>query len=180
MTVTVTFTTAAGVAVPRDTIDFFLATNEDTAIYDQDFTGKSAQRTLLSMAWTENAGVYTATATETFDTIDDSVYEGSLQFKVELGVVRINPVCPPGTAAGTFCEATVTITDDDTLGVTGVEVSSTAHVRLLQHRRGHHLQGDVQRQRDGGHDERHAAVGLRHRRADALRQLHRAARPPRS
>ena len=113
LTVTVTFATAAGVAQPRESVAYLLSTEQDTAVSNQDYTAKSAQRTLPSSAWTEDGGVYTATATETFDTIDDSIYEGSLQFKVELGMSPIGPVCPPGTADGTFCEATVTITDDE-------------------------------------------------------------------
>ena len=125
LTVTVTFATAAGVAQPRESVQFSLATIAKTATVNQDYTAKSAQRTLPSSAWTESGGVYTASATETFDTIDDSIYEGSLEFFVALDLEYTSPVCPPGTAFGASCHATVTITDDDTLGVTGVEVTST-------------------------------------------------------
>ena len=58
----------------------------------------------------------------------------------------------------------------DELRVTDVEVTFDADRRLLRRHQRDHLQGDLQRQRDG---DRHPAVRLRHRRQYPSGELHR-------
>ena len=131
--VTVTFSTGVGVAQPRQDVRAGLSTESGTAIsgVGNDFSTYGITVTVAPSDWTAAGGAFTATKAATRATYQDDEYEGSEQFDVRLH--RHNPstvpaffapTCPPGTPDGTTCLATITITDDDTLKVTKVEVVS--------------------------------------------------------
>ena len=132
--VTVTFSTGVGVAQPRQDVQAGLSTESGTAMSGSgnDFRTYGTTVTVAASDWTAAGGAFTATKAATQATYQDDEYEGSEQFGVRLH--RHNPstvpaffapTCPPGTLNGTTCLATITITDDDTLKVTDVEVTST-------------------------------------------------------
>ena len=132
--VTVMFSTGVGVAQPRQDVQAGLSTESGTAMSGSgnDFRTYGTTVTVAASDWTAAGGAFTATKAATQATYQDDEYEGSEQFGVRLH--RHNPstvpaffapTCPPGTLNGTTCLATITITDDDTLKVTDVEVTST-------------------------------------------------------
>jgi len=128
LTMTVTFTTAPGVAQPREDVTITINYVDGTAAAGIDFDETSAgSQTVLSGDWTENNGVFTATRTTTVETIEDSQFQGHLRFTVTLGIddTEILPVCPPETRDGSLCVATVTIEEDEELAASGVEVTSS-------------------------------------------------------
>ena len=132
--VTVTFSTGVGVAQPRQDVQAELEAAPDTAIsgVGNDFANFDTVVTVTALDWTAAGGAFTATKAATQSTLQDDEYEGSEQFNMVLRRTDPStvpaffaPTCPPGTLNGTACLATITITDDDTLEVTEVEVSTT-------------------------------------------------------
>ena len=132
--VTVTFSTGVGVAQPRQDVQAELEAAPDTAIsgLGNDFATFDTVVTVTASDWTAAGGAFTATKAATDSTLQDDEYEGSEQFNMVLRRTDPStvpaffaPTCPPGTLNGTACLATITITDDDTLEVSSVEVTST-------------------------------------------------------
>ena len=132
--VTVTFSAGVGVAQPRQDVQAALNAESGTAMsgFGNDFATYGSVVTVAASDWTAAGGAFTATKTITDVTYQDDKYEGSEQFNMLLH--RSNqatvpaffaPTCPPGMLDGTDCVATITITDDDTLKVTDVEVRSS-------------------------------------------------------
>ena len=132
--VTVTFSAGVGVAQPRQDVQAALNAESGTAMsgFGNDFATYGSVVTVAASDWTAAGGAFTATKTITDVTYQDDEYEGSEQFNMLLH--RSNqatvpaffaPTCPPGMLDGTDCVATITITDDDTLKVTDVEVRSS-------------------------------------------------------
>ena len=130
----VTFTTGSGVARPREEVLVIIDTVDGTA------TGAATGGDFISVAgqiveaepthWTASGTAFTATSNAALVITDDDEYEGDEQFTLraipDTQQDIFNLVCPPGTLAGTRgCDATITITDDETLGVSDVEVTST-------------------------------------------------------
>ena len=125
---TVTFTTAAGAAQPREDVAITIGYVDGTATAGVDFDETSAgSHTVLPGDWADNNGVFTATRTTTVETIDDQEFQGNLRFTVSLGIdgTEILPVCPPGTQDDSLCIATVTIEEDEALAASRVEVTSS-------------------------------------------------------
>ena len=132
--VTVTFSTGVGVAQPRQDVQAGLVAESGTAISGSgnDFRTYGTTVTVAASDWTAAGGAFTATKAVMDSTLQDDEYEGSEQFDLVLHRPNpltvpafFSPTCPPGTPDGTDCLATITITDDDTLEVTDVEVTST-------------------------------------------------------
>ena len=135
LTLAVTFTTGAGVARPRETLEAVLNTSDITATGGPpggDFeTVDRRVLQVLPQGWTASGTAFIATKTATFVINDDNEYEGSEQFYVLLKRDEalpefFNPVCPQPADNGLTCRATITIEDDDTLEVSSVSVNSTA------------------------------------------------------
>ena len=121
------FITGTGVPTPRNIIYFQAFTvDSGTATINEDCTHITANLTAPTTGWTHvGGGMYTnSRAKLTVPTIEDTVYEGDETFLVEL---RRRPgqspalVLPTGAAE----RSTVTIEDDEILGVTEIKVTST-------------------------------------------------------
>ena len=131
VTVQVNLTTGAGVAQPREDVEFQVEQTPVSARAPGDYSNITNPYTIAPGDWSASGTTYTELWQETITTVDDTEYEGAEEFTFELGQNPIrghmfyDPVCPPGTQDGRFCDVLVTITDNDTLGVTDAAVSST-------------------------------------------------------
>ena len=129
---TTTFTTGSGVAQPRDDVPLTFDIDPDTAVNNADFRQiGDPMVTISSSDWTVSGEIFTASALTRYLTVDDSEYEGTEQFFVvlsqELAIHSFfYPVCSAGIIEdnGRVCLLTATINDNDTLGVTGITVTS--------------------------------------------------------
>ena len=127
-----TLTTGDASAEPRETVSLLIDTTDGTAKSGNpsDFVQVAGQIMNVQPGnWTASGTAYTATSSALILIENDDEYEGSEQFNVIIGPdsthAIFNLVCPPGTQASRGCLATVTITDDETLEVSDVEVTST-------------------------------------------------------
>ena len=94
-----------------------------TATISVDYTHISRSFSPSTSDWTASSdGGYTAMDIFTVQTVEDEVYEGDETFTVTFTAVPGAPSLHIPTGSGTL---TITITDDDTLEVSDVEVSST-------------------------------------------------------
>lgn len=112
-----------GVARPRDNVSIALRSQAGTAVGPVDFLGGIVGVTVQPGDWTASGNEWLASAAVTIETVDDNAYEGNetytLLLQEVLGVIdKIS--FDPGTH-----EATVTIRDDETLGVTNINLAST-------------------------------------------------------
>ena len=122
-----TLTTAAGVARPRAAELVYVVRTEvytdgvtdvDTAELDIDFTSISENVSFPLADWT-GSGPYTQTVTVPVVTLQDTDYEGAEQFSVIVRHSLGNPLFIPSG------RVLVTLTDDETLMVTGISLTST-------------------------------------------------------
>ena len=127
-----TLTTGDASAEPRETVSLLIDTTDGTAKSGNpsDFVQVAGQIVNVQPGnWTASGTAYTATSSALILIENDNEYEGSEQFNVIIGPdsthAIFNLVCPPGIQASRGCLATVTITDDETLEVSDVEVTTT-------------------------------------------------------
>ncbi len=128
VTVGTVFTTAPidSVAQPRSSLVFGLDTEDGTASSSTDYDGLSETLEVRDNEWTAAGTVLTATKTFTLQTREDDEYEGDETItlrNMRFHNVFVTPALvdhPPGAET-----ATVTIVDDDPLGVSNIEVTST-------------------------------------------------------
>ena len=134
-TVTVRFTTGVGVAQPRENININVATNESgTAEFNVDYTHVSTFKTARAGDYVESGGAYTVDIPVDIVLLDDAVYEPEETFSFQVsrqpgstGVFDLDEGCVnDGDAMDGRCTVALTLADNDTLGVTGVAVTSTA------------------------------------------------------
>ncbi|MCY4602520.1 MAG: SwmB domain-containing protein [Acidobacteria bacterium] len=118
--VEMTLAAAVGVAQPRNEVVFFFSTEAGTATSPGDYGALSESVSVAPGDWTASGGGYAATKEVAVETLEDDQYEGDETFTVKLenapGAIAIVRIAPTA--------ATITIDDDDTLGVTGVAVTS--------------------------------------------------------
>ena len=118
-----TATLAANVARPRtDNVSYALATEADTAAINVDYTHTAGNVPFPASGWTgtgTGADPYTQTGTFSVPTLEDAIYEGAEQFSVtvDTGSGSALPV--------TSSSVSVTLTDNDTLMLTGISLTST-------------------------------------------------------
>ena len=124
VTHTVNFVAHAGVAQPRDPISVIVSSRNGTAFSGDDFTPVSESISISAGDWSASGGGWTASKSVTIQTTQDTDYEGNETFTL------LFQRSPTGTSKITWAEntdvATFTINDNDTLGVTGIRVTSTA------------------------------------------------------
>ena len=125
VTYSVNFVAHAGVAQPRDPIGVVVSSNFNTgtASSGDDFAPVTESITIQPADWTASGQEWKASERITLQTIDDDEYEGNetltLSLQAEPGS-HSKVTWAPGTDVATF-----TIGDNDTLGVTGITVTST-------------------------------------------------------
>ena len=128
LVVTLTATTAAGTVRPRRDATTSLSTAPGTATVNVDYTHVSEAVAFAVADWT-GSGPYTQSVTVSVQTLEDSEYEGSEQFRVEITNTQGEPdvqSCAPEYFDNGACFATVTVNDDEeSLGVASVAVSSS-------------------------------------------------------
>ena len=128
LVVTLTATTAAGTARPRREMTIAFLTAPGTAAINADYGHLSLNAPFAVADWTGN-GPYTQSVTVPVQTLEDSEYEGSEQFRVEItntpGEPDVQSCAPEYFDSNGDCFATVTLDDDDTLGVASAAVSSS-------------------------------------------------------
>ena len=118
-----TATLAANVARPRtDNVSYALATEADTATINVDYTHTAGNVSFPASGWT-GAGTgtdpYTQTGTFSVPTLEDAIYEGAEQLSVTVDTGS-------GSALPfTTSRVSVTLTDNDTLMLTGISLTST-------------------------------------------------------
>ena len=123
-----TLRTRDGAPKPRNTFTINLETERDTALAStvtvpNDYVHKSVRAVVEPAAWSADGMAFVATALVTVATVEDSVDEDDEQFSLRTsrtsGQAQHDRTC---TAAHHFgivdCRTFVTITDDDTRGVT--------------------------------------------------------------
>ena len=118
-----TATLAANVARPRtDNLNYALSTEADTATINVDYTYTDKFIIFLAAGWT-GAGTgtdpYTQTGTFSVPTLEDAIYEGAEQLSVIVDTGSGSAL--PFTASS----VPVTLTDNDTLMLTGISLTST-------------------------------------------------------
>ena len=127
--VDVSFTTGGGVAQPREDVHATFITASGTATLTSDYVHVSELPVTATAAdWSPSGERYTATETVRVQTVQDTDFEGNEQFIARLTKGQgqpIGPTCPPANENAGFCEARVTIDDDETLSVASVGVRST-------------------------------------------------------
>ena len=127
--VEVSFTTGGGVAQPREDVHATFITASGTATLTSDYVHVSELPVTATAAdWSPSGEGYTATETVRVQTVQDTDFEGNEQFIARLTKGQgqpIGPTCPPANENAGFCEARVTIDDDETLSVASVGVRST-------------------------------------------------------
>ena len=118
------FTTGAGVATPRHDFRIRAFTAAGTAAINEDYSHTTRTLDIRVGDWVQIGNRYhNLQAKLTVPTVEDSFYEGDETFLVELRKVSGNDnfvVIPTGAE-----RATVTIRDDEVLGVTEIKVTST-------------------------------------------------------
>ena len=125
VTYSVNFVAHAGVAQPRDPIGVDVSSNSNTgtASSGDDFAPVSESITIQPGDWTASGQEWKASKRINLQTIDDDEYEGNetltLSLQAEPGS-HSKITWAPGTDVANF-----TIGDNDTLGVTGITVTST-------------------------------------------------------
>ena len=114
--VTLTATTAAGTVRPRRDATISLSTAPGTATVNVDYTHVSEAVAFAVADWT-GSGPYTQSVTVPVQTLEDSEYEGSEQFRVEItntpGEPDVQSCAPEYFDSNGACFATVTVTDDE-------------------------------------------------------------------
>ena len=118
-----TATLAANVARPRtDNVNYALSTEADTATINVDYTHTAGNLSFPAAGWTgagTGANPYTQTRTFSVTTLEDAIYEGAEQFSVTV-------IAGSGNALPfTTSSVPVTLTDNETLMLTGVSLTST-------------------------------------------------------
>ena len=131
---TLTLKTAADVPKPRAAYKVKVFTTNHTAVAGDDYTAVSGTPplTVVPGDWTADGAVFDASVSATVETVDDSILEGDERFRLQVGAAAnqapLGLECPAGLrdlgGAGR-CATDIVIDDDETLSVTGVEVSST-------------------------------------------------------
>ena len=120
----VDFVAHEGVAQPRDTIGIALLTQEGTATINSDYRHISDNVTAEAGDWTARGAEWVASRMVTIRTEDDDEYEGANEtftayLQNQQGVTN-KITFESGTE-----NALITIVDNDTLGVSSIEVTST-------------------------------------------------------
>ena len=116
--VVVTATIAADVARPRTGLSYALFTEEGTATNNVDYTHTARNVPFPVAGWT-GSGPYTQTGTVPVPTLQDTDYEGAEQFSVLVDAASGSALPFPQSTVS------VTLTDDETLMVTGISLTST-------------------------------------------------------
>ena len=121
--VMLTATLAANVARPRtDNVFYALVTEADTATNNVDYTNTTRTISFPAAGWTgtgTGTDPYTQTGTYSVPTLQDAIYEGAEQFRVLVQAASGNPLSFPNSTVP------VTLTDDETLMLTGISLTST-------------------------------------------------------
>ncbi|MYF28971.1 MAG: hypothetical protein F4169_08920, partial [Gammaproteobacteria bacterium] len=131
LTATARLRTAEGVPRPRAGYTVVVTTRSDTATVNRDYTHIFRQLTVAAADWTADGAVFSADAAVEVVTLDDTDYEGDERFQVSLTRAdrQISPRlgCTGARLDSNIgsCLSVVTITDDETLSVADVMVSST-------------------------------------------------------
>ena len=117
------FVAHEGVAQPRDEIGVSLLTAAGSATINADYEHLSANADVSPGDWTASNQEWVASRRVTLQTEDDEEYEGDETFTLSL--LNQQGVSDKITFAPGTENALITIVDDETLGVSGIEVSST-------------------------------------------------------
>ena len=124
----VSLRTASGAPKPRAEFLMSISTAEDSAQSIEDYPPVSVNLIASPAEWMADGDVFAATVTYDVETQEDTDYEGSEEFTIELEMAAgtpLGPTCDAAEMNGTDCITRITITDDDKLGVTAVAVSSS-------------------------------------------------------
>ena len=137
-TAALTLKTAAGVPKPRADYKVKVFTTNGSAVADDtddvedDFTALSTEPTVSPNDWKKDGDEFSATVPVTVATVDDDVLESGERFRLQVSAADnqapLGLECPAGLedlgGAGR-CATEIVIDDNETLGVAGVEVTST-------------------------------------------------------